>query len=292
MRHQHRHRHRAQDFPGRAAENEFAQSRMAIAAHDDEIGAGIGGMRENHAGDIDIPRRQPFDLDLQAVAGKVMRDVAAPAISLSLPGSPVTVTTSTALARARNGMRVGNGPGGAAAAVPAHHHSVQLERRPSGYRARSGPAGLIRTAPPPRSRRSSPAVPGSGWATIDMSNRRAMRPNRSATPSRARGEPAGFGGQPLASRRLLEFVDGCLCGRCGLRHVRLDDVCDGPVEDRPRHDRLIGERDGGEMGLEAAGDGRPRNRVATSCLAPTGRLTTISLIMMPLLPRSLMIGAE
>ena len=77
MRHQHRERHRAQDSPGRAAENEFAQSRMSITAHDDEVGAVVGGTRQNDAGDVNIPCRLSFDLDLQAVTGKVMRDVAA-----------------------------------------------------------------------------------------------------------------------------------------------------------------------------------------------------------------------
>ena len=73
----HRHRHRGQDAPGRAAENEFAQPRMAVAAHDHESVAEIGGVRQKRIGDIDIPRHQPFDLDLQAVTGEVLPDVGA-----------------------------------------------------------------------------------------------------------------------------------------------------------------------------------------------------------------------
>src|SRR5581483_7760266 len=38
MGHQRRHGHRLQDAAGDAAQNEFAQPRMAIASHDDEVG--------------------------------------------------------------------------------------------------------------------------------------------------------------------------------------------------------------------------------------------------------------
>ena len=43
VRHQHRHRHGTQDTARHATEHELAQARMAVAAHDDEIHAGISG---------------------------------------------------------------------------------------------------------------------------------------------------------------------------------------------------------------------------------------------------------
>ncbi len=47
VRHQGRHRHRLQDFARRAAEHEFAQPRMSVAAHHDQIDRMIGGVRQN-----------------------------------------------------------------------------------------------------------------------------------------------------------------------------------------------------------------------------------------------------
>src|SRR5215471_2854110 len=41
MRQQGRHGHRLEDAAGGAAEDELAQARMAIAAHDDEVGRGV-----------------------------------------------------------------------------------------------------------------------------------------------------------------------------------------------------------------------------------------------------------
>src|SRR6266496_2706567 len=47
MRHQYRHRHRAENATRRAAPNELAQARMAIAAHHDEVGRTVRRMRKN-----------------------------------------------------------------------------------------------------------------------------------------------------------------------------------------------------------------------------------------------------
>ena len=54
MRHQHRHGHRAQYAAGHAPKHEFAQARVAVAAHHDEIDALIGRTGKQHVGNIDV----------------------------------------------------------------------------------------------------------------------------------------------------------------------------------------------------------------------------------------------
>jgi len=68
MRHQHRNRHGAENAAGDAAENEFAQARMPIAAHDHEIGAAVGGVVENDVRDREVAAGNAFDVRGDAVA--------------------------------------------------------------------------------------------------------------------------------------------------------------------------------------------------------------------------------
>ena len=68
MRHQHRHRHGAQDAARDAAENELAQARMAIAAEHHEVGAGVGGVRQDRILHAGAATGYVFDLDRDAMA--------------------------------------------------------------------------------------------------------------------------------------------------------------------------------------------------------------------------------
>ena len=61
MRHQHRNRHGAEHIAGDAAPDEFAQARMAVAAHHDEIGAVVGRVREDRALHVDIAAGDALD---------------------------------------------------------------------------------------------------------------------------------------------------------------------------------------------------------------------------------------
>jgi hypothetical protein len=78
MRHQCGHRHGRECTARGAAEHEFAQSRMAVAAHDDKVGADVRGMRQDGIGQVEIDGRDPLQLDLEAMTGEVVRDVSAP----------------------------------------------------------------------------------------------------------------------------------------------------------------------------------------------------------------------
>src|SRR5882672_9524672 len=51
MRHQHGNRHVREQLAADAAEQGFAQLRMMVAAADDQVGAEIGGAREQNVGD-------------------------------------------------------------------------------------------------------------------------------------------------------------------------------------------------------------------------------------------------
>src|SRR3974377_1348176 len=77
MRHQGRNGHGAKDAPRRTSEYELAHAGMAVATHDEEIRGSVRGMGEDGAGDVDIPCRDSLDLDLDAVAGKMMRNLGA-----------------------------------------------------------------------------------------------------------------------------------------------------------------------------------------------------------------------
>ena len=52
-------------------EHEFTQARVAVTAHDDEIGFSIGGVRKEHVGDIDVAGDNALDLDGKSMAGNV-----------------------------------------------------------------------------------------------------------------------------------------------------------------------------------------------------------------------------
>src|SRR6185437_12359711 len=77
VRHQHRHRHRTQNTARDAAEDEFAQARMAVAAHDEEIGADVGRVRQDRVHHGAAGRDDALHLDLEAVPGEVPADLGA-----------------------------------------------------------------------------------------------------------------------------------------------------------------------------------------------------------------------
>src|SRR5215207_10075765 len=75
MRHQDRHRHRRQDAARHTAEDEFPQTRMAVATEHHQVGARIGGVGEDRRLYIDIAGREPLDLDGDAMAREVTAHV-------------------------------------------------------------------------------------------------------------------------------------------------------------------------------------------------------------------------
>ena len=101
-----------------------------------------------------------------------------------LPRSSVTITTSTRLARCEERHGVGDGARGRAAAVPAHHDAVELERRFLDVRHDDDrPAGLEQRGFGDHS--STALLSGSACPTTDKSKRRASRPNCSPAPPAA-----------------------------------------------------------------------------------------------------------
>ena len=76
-RHQRRDGHRLENAARRAAENEFAQARVAVAAHHHEVRGGVGRVRQQRARHIDVGRDDALDLNLQPVTRQMMADVGA-----------------------------------------------------------------------------------------------------------------------------------------------------------------------------------------------------------------------
>src|SRR6516165_10518393 len=77
MRHQHWHRHGTENAAGDAAENEFAQARMSVAAHHRKVGAAVGDIVENHVADRDVALGDALDLRGNAMAREMLGHVGA-----------------------------------------------------------------------------------------------------------------------------------------------------------------------------------------------------------------------
>ena len=176
-----------------------------------------------------------------------------PSSSSLLPGSPVTVTISTALARARIGSA--SAMARAALRLPSQQTIIRssLSARLLDVRHdQDRPAGFEQ-----RRLRDLPLRPDG--IRLGLGDNRDIEPPGDArrTGRRYRHSPSSsqprFGGEPVTARRLLESGDGCLRGLFGCDTLRLDDACGRPVEQRPRHDRPVDESDGGEVRVEGAG---------------------------------------
>src|ERR1700752_3257861 len=99
---------------------------MPIAAHDEEVGRGIGGMGEDCARHIDLLRCDPVDLDLDVMASEMMGNICSgKLVALGwLAGDDHDLATF-GLAQKCHG--VADRAGRAAAPVPAHEDTVEFE---------------------------------------------------------------------------------------------------------------------------------------------------------------------
>jgi len=113
---------------GRAAKHELAQARVAVAAHDDEIGVGIGGVREQRVGDVDVAVVHAIDLHFKSVTREVLAHIGAFDLILlaALVGDDDYLDTSSSL-KERHG--IGNRARCGSATIPAYHDAVELEGR-------------------------------------------------------------------------------------------------------------------------------------------------------------------
>src|SRR5260370_26792264 len=73
--HQDREARLVQDGPSDAAEHPLSQVRVTIGAHDEEIGAESGGLRQQQATHIFSAGCEASYLDMRAVTRQVARDV-------------------------------------------------------------------------------------------------------------------------------------------------------------------------------------------------------------------------
>ena len=77
MRHQRRDRRRVENASGGATEDEFANARMPVAAHHDQVGGAVGGMRQDRVRNAGIWRDDRLQFHFQTVAREVLRDLRA-----------------------------------------------------------------------------------------------------------------------------------------------------------------------------------------------------------------------
>src|SRR5215468_6016498 len=77
MRHQHRYCHGTKDTASDAAENEFAQARVPVAAHHHQVGPAVGDVVENDVADRDVALGDALDLGGNAVTREMLGHVGA-----------------------------------------------------------------------------------------------------------------------------------------------------------------------------------------------------------------------
>ena len=74
MRHQHGQRHMMQQVSGNAAEHEFPQAGMTVAADHEQVGTDIGSIAEQDVGRRDAGHHRLFRFRVNPVAGQVPSD--------------------------------------------------------------------------------------------------------------------------------------------------------------------------------------------------------------------------
>ena len=75
MGHEDRHGHLLEDLAGHAAQDQLAQARMAVGAHDQQVDVLVCETREQGVADRQVLGIQVLGLDGDAVAGQVERNV-------------------------------------------------------------------------------------------------------------------------------------------------------------------------------------------------------------------------
>src|SRR5215831_13727681 len=99
---------------------------MAVSAHDDEVGGAIGRVGQHHVADVDIRGDQPLDLDIEIVAGEMFAKIGSGQF-IHFAASARYHNDFDKLSALKEGQRIRDGAGGAAAAVPAHQDAIKLE---------------------------------------------------------------------------------------------------------------------------------------------------------------------
>jgi hypothetical protein len=223
---------------------------MAVTAHHHEIGAAVGGMGEEHVGDIDIAARDALDIDLQAMTGEMPAHIDALDLVLLAGLGDDDDLDLSGFHQERHG--IADGARGRAAAVPAHHDPVELHRsllnirhddeRPSGFEQRGFGDDVVdgRDLRLRLSDHGEIEAPGDAGELL-------------AGAGEARADGQRFGRKSGASCRIGEAADrrlgvGLVVGLLPFDHFA-GDIAGG----RDRHDRIVDEGDAGELRVQGAG---------------------------------------
>src|SRR5204862_7554010 len=127
MRHQHRHCHGGKNAAGDAAEDEFAQPRMPVAAEHHEFGADVGSVGEDRIGHVDAAAgADALDLDVDAVPRQMAAHVGAGDLA-ALVALASDDDDLDRLGAREEGQRIGDRARSRPAAVPAYQDAVEFD---------------------------------------------------------------------------------------------------------------------------------------------------------------------
>ena len=128
MRHEDRHRHLVEHQASGAAENEFTQAAVAIGAHHQKPGTGIGGALQQRRTGIDPAARQAFGGGFDSMPGQRLGEIGAGNRSLQV-GFALRIDPDEThrCRRLEERQRIEDGAGGFAMSIPADDDLVELE---------------------------------------------------------------------------------------------------------------------------------------------------------------------
>ena len=221
---------------------------MAIAAHDDEIALASAACESRASATSILPSVIALDVHVESMPGEVLAHVGAFGISSCLPRSLATITNSTLPGALKQRHCVGDGACRLPAAVPAYHHSVELERsfldvgnddhRPAGFEQRALGNQLLDGA--------FPARPGRRWR--DRSVARSGRILAGAGELAVQLEHLRGKASPSGRRmkQLMAALAAASLSRCCVSITSARDI----ASRRHRYDRVKDKRDAGEVGVQ------------------------------------------
>src|SRR5262249_52208852 len=249
MREQDRHGHQLEYRSSHVAENGFTQTRMSVAAHDHEIGAGVDGVRQERVADIDIATGNAMDVDLKPMASQMLANVGALYfILLAAFTGDDHYFDATAFANDR--YRIGNGAGGCAAAVPADHHIIGFEWCPLNVRHHDHrPARLEERG------FADDLFHAADFRLRLADNGNVETPRQAGELIAGTGETGAchqrFGGNVSLAGCGVETLDGGFGGDFVVVALSLDDLGRNVAGTRNRHDRVVNECDAGQMRFQS-----------------------------------------
>src|SRR4051812_13192472 len=232
---------------------------MAVAAEDHEVGADVGGVRQDGGLHVGAADGKALNLDGDGVARQVARYIGAGDLAalVALAGDDQDFHV---LGAREERQRVADGARRRPAAVPASYHAVEheallLDMRHDDHRS----AGAKQCAFDQQFLRSAALA----LCLADDSEVEAPRDTAEQIGGAGNAgiKDAGFGGYPGLFDCRLETGDRCPGALSVLLALDFDQICGDAAEHAARNDRLVDEADADDMRIERGSD---RDRIVGS----------------------------